>query len=181
MSAIPPPNLYDRILAALKLIIRGELAELSFSAQAYEYTVQAVTSVETENGTSCIIDGTPSDSTLSLPAIANVPCCPGLLAENVVASVGMLCRVRFVNGSPSRPEVIGFIGGVDASGALFGSGSPAARVSDVVTCTFPPGVGCILTGVMAATPPVPIAGPFTVSQLAVGSISTGSSKLTVGG
>ena len=55
------------------------------------------------------------------------------------------------------------------------------RVGDVVTCTFPPGVGCILTGVMAATPPVPIAGPFTVSQLAVGSISTGSSKLTVGG
>ena len=181
MAATPPANLFDRLLAALKLIIRGELAELSFLAQAYEYTVQAVTPVSTPNGQSCLIDGSPTDPTLSLPPIARVPCCPGLLAENVVATVGMLCRVRFVNGDPARPEVVGFIGGVDTSGALFGSGSPAARVGDTGSCTFPPGLGVIITGSLTTTPPVPITGPLTIAQLAVGTISTGSSKLTVGG
>jgi hypothetical protein len=175
MAAIPPPNLYDRILAALKLIIRGELAELSYLA-VYEYTVQAVTPVSTPMGPSCLIDGSPADTTVSMPAIANVPVCPGLLAEAVVATVGMLCRVRFVNGQPSRPEVCGFIGGVDASGALFGTGSPAARVNDVISVAFPPVMQ--LSGVLGV---LPFTGIAAMTMPGAGVISTGSTKLKIGG
>ena len=174
MSA-PPPNLYDRLLAAFKLIIRGELAELPFLG-VYEYTVQSVTPVSTPMGPSCLIDGSPTDPNASVPPISMVPVCPGLLAEAVVATVGMLCRVRFVNGSPSRPEVIGFIGGVDASGALFGTGSPAARVNDTFSVAFPPVIQ--ISGVLGALPFVGIAA---ITQPGVGVISTGSTKLNIGG
>ena len=45
----PAPNLYDRLLGALKLLIRGELAELAFNA-TYEYTVVTITPVDTPMG-----------------------------------------------------------------------------------------------------------------------------------
>lgn len=171
----PAPNLFDRLLGALKLLIRGEIAELVFLG-VYEYTVVTITPADTPMGQSCLVDGAPTDPTVTLPPISLAPVCPGLLAEAVVGTVGQLCRVRFVNGSPARPEVIGFIGGVDASGALFGTGSPAARVNDVISCAFPPIMQ--ISGVLGV---VPFVGVLTITQPAVGVISTGSTKLSIGG
>ncbi len=175
MAAIPQVNLFDRLLSALKLIIRGELSELSFLG-VYEFTVQVVTPANTPMGPSCLIDGSPTDPSVSVPAISRAPVCPGLLAEAVVATVGQLCRVRFVNGDPRRPEVVGLVGGIDASGALFGSGSPAARVGDTVSVVFPS-----LIQVSGALSGAPFIGIAVIVQPAVGVIQTGSTKCTIGG
>jgi hypothetical protein len=176
MSVAPTPSLFDRLLLSIRQIIRGELVELSYLG-VYEYSVVTVTNASTPMGPSCLIDATPVDPTVPVPPVSMAPVCPGLLAEAVVASEGMLCRVRFVNGKPSRPEVIGFIGGVDASGALMGpGGSPAAYVNSSVTVAFPP-----LMQVAGTLGGVPFVGILTITQAAVGVISTGSTKLTIGG
>lgn len=118
MSAPVPPSASDRLLNALRMLIRGEVPQLSFYG-IYEYTIQSA------GGTT--ISCTPADTTQSLPSLANVPIRTSVTGEKVTvpaSAVGSRCLIAFVNADPTRPVCIG----VDSfPGAL-----PAARLTDTV-------------------------------------------------
>jgi hypothetical protein len=167
MPALATPTVLDRIWKNFRELVRGELAELTFLG-TYEYSVQTV------NGDNSI-DGVCTDPKATVPPISHAPIDPGLLAESATAVTGMLCRVNFLNGSPTRPVVTGFKGGV-VNGQLAGGGPPAARVGDAVVVTFPS-----LLQFSGVTSTGPVTGLITVLQPAVGIIQAGSTKLGIGG
>jgi hypothetical protein len=174
MSAVPQPSLFDRLLLAISQIIRGELSELSFLG-TYEYSVDVVNG----DGT---IDGKPTDPTVSLPPISHAKLRPGLLGETVTAAQGAVCRVVFINGQPSRPEVVGFLGQTNATSeidagtlSLCGGGPPLARVGDSVVVYFPP-----LMQVAGTVSGAPFVGVATITSPAIGSIQAGSGKANSG-
>lgn len=87
----------DRLREGLRALIRSELASLSYVG-TYDYTVAP----PDLTGLVSTIDATPSDS--RMPALTNVP----LVGTGAVAApaAGTTCRIRFVNGDPTRPECI---------------------------------------------------------------------------
>lgn len=144
----------DRLLAALRLLVRNELARMTYLG-VYEYTVQGASP-----GT---VDASPASS-LPLPTLSGVPLLPSILGQTATpAARGALCRIRFVNGDPTRPVCVGIAAptvdaAVDATGTLSlghsatvvvgGGTKPIARSGDAVTMLFPQGT---FTGVL--TPP----------------------------
>jgi len=86
----------DRLTRALRAIIRDEFPNIRFYG-VYEYAIQSVS-----DG---LVDASPVDTTLGLPAISKMKMRPGLLGETVKPTAGKLCRVVFINGDRTRPEV----------------------------------------------------------------------------
>ena len=162
VSAVVQPTGLDRLLTALRLIIRAEVPQFTFFA-TYEYSIQTV------NGT--MVSAAPIDTTLGLPSIQNMPIFPSILAESVTGiAVGQTCFVWFVNADPTRPEVVSLgqisdTSTVDATGTLtlgdtstpavqFAGGSyPYARLGDQITVIVPipappPTISGIINGVI---------------------------------
>lgn len=136
----------ERLLAAIRAIVEAELARTAYLG-VYEYVVQGA-----GPGT---VDVAPASS-LPLPALTGVPLVSSLLGQTVTPAVaGQRCRIRFVNGDPTRPVCTGLgappaSSTVDATGTLSlgpgarivvlaGGSADLAREGDAVTVFLPPG------------------------------------------
>ena len=91
------PTMLDRLTAALRLIVRAEFPQLTYFG-LYEYSVQVASTKS--------VDCSPTDTTIGLKAITNVPLRASILGETVLPKVGARCLVQFVNGDPCRPVVV---------------------------------------------------------------------------
>jgi len=150
----------DRLMANIRRIVRSEFPNYTYQG-IYEYSIQSVSD--------SLVDADPVDTSIGLPSIAKMPMRSSVLGEAVKPTVGNLCLVMFVNGVPSRPIVISCSGpneeieinatstaSIASSASIVtigGSGPPCARLGDT-----------LLAGGMFA-----------------GTITSGSSKVTVGG
>jgi hypothetical protein len=182
MSAVTPPTSLDRLLTAIRLIIRNEVPQNTYFG-VYEYTIQNVTGQT--------VDVRPTDTTLSLPSMNNLPIFPSVMAEAVTGlPVGSICLVRFVNADPSRPEVCSITSlsqtaTIDATDTLtFGSTSttvvaigggsaPVARQGEQVATVVPlPAPPPTISGIINGT--IPFTGTMVGLPPGVTGILTGS-------
>jgi hypothetical protein len=161
------PTPLDRLMQAFRALVHAEFPALTFLG-TYEYKV---TATDGNTGSpSTTIDGTPTDSTISLPALSKVKI---VLPYRVTPPVGALARIQFMNGDPSRPRCVGF--DVPMTFMVLGadSGPMAARVGDTVTVLLPPAVfvGTIVVGGVPspATGAVAWAVPQTLGNITTGS------------
>jgi hypothetical protein len=173
------PTALDRLLTALRLLIRAELPQLTYFG-TYEFSIQS--------SSGSTVDIAPVDTTVSLPSMTAVPLISSLQGQAVVPNSG-LCRVRFINGDPSQPIVVGIVNtassvsipatgqlniGPSASKITFANGTQGiARVGDMITLYIPP--GCYVSGMITppAGPPIPIVSISIVNGFSA-LISTGS-------
>jgi len=92
------PTLSDRILAAIREIIRGELPQMTYTG-IWEYQVTSVSGN--------LIDGQPTTS-IPLPSLVKVqPICNPAGAV-ILPKVGSRVYVCFVNQDPTRPRIIAY-------------------------------------------------------------------------
>jgi hypothetical protein len=180
------PTLNDRLLTAIRDLIRSEVPTATFLG-LYEYTVTG--------STPTTIDCQPTDPTIPLPSLNGIPI--GSLSDGGVGqpTTGNRCLIEFLNGDPTRPVVLFndppvqtatidatqevIIGPSAANPVLIGPGASlqAARVGDQSTCFFPPGVwgpGSILQP-PGSVPPISLAGsPAVINTSVSGVITTGN-------
>jgi hypothetical protein len=188
VSAVVAPTTADRLLAALRALIRAELPQLTFLG-TYEYSIQAAGSAT--------VDVSPTDTTIPLPTLTGVPLRSSLLGQVVSAqAVGGLALIRFINGDPTRPVCMGITtipdtAALDATGeiqvgpsatkvVLNGGSLGVARVGDSVTFFLPP--GSLVTGTMTPVsgPPVPFTGTLSIVNGMSGIIGSGSPNVGAG-
>jgi hypothetical protein len=173
------PTPLDRLLTAIRLIIRAELPQLTYFG-TYEYSIQS--------SSGSTVDVSPVDTTISLPSMTAVPLVSSLQGQVVTPNSG-LCRIRFINGDPSQPICVGIVDipssstigatgqlniGPSASKIVFANGTLGiARVGDMITLYIPP--GCYVTGMITppSGPPIPITSMSIVNGFSA-LISTGS-------
>jgi hypothetical protein len=117
------PDTDDRLMAAIRALIRAEMAETRYLGR-YDYTIVAATFTTAS--------ATPTDASSGMPAVANAPLLSlqGLTNE---PTPGTACIVDFLDGNPAKPVVTSL-----ASGTL-----PIARLGDSVVAG--PFVG-VITG-----------------------------------
>lgn len=96
MTQPQTPTPLDRLLNALRSIIRGEFPTITFFG-TYEYAITAT------DGTT--VDCTPTDPSISLPALNKVPLRADAIATQT-PTPGALCHVLFANGDPSKPYCV---------------------------------------------------------------------------
>ena len=156
MSAPVQPTALDRLLTALRNLIRAEFPQYTYSG-CYEYSIQAV------NSSTGAIDAQPTDGSISLPSLANVTMGPSILGEMAQATMGNTCLVEFINADPTKPRIIGlnptnFNGTIDAATQvnvgpsasqvnLGAAQMPMARTTDTCSVYFPPGSSITIVGV----------------------------------
>lgn len=98
MTQPQQPAPQDRILAAWRLLVRGELPTLTY-LPLYEYAVQS------SDGST--VDCDLTDTTIPLPNhLAKVPL-RWLSGEQVTPSQGQRCLIAFLGGDPARPVCVG--------------------------------------------------------------------------
>jgi hypothetical protein len=159
----------DRVLGPLQQIVQKELAPAKFFGR-YSYTIS--------NPSGTTIDGSPTDTTLGLPDVQNVPLTGDSLASYTPPSGGV-AHIQFVNGDPTQPvcvytEADSTNGPTDITLAPQGSGiSGVARVNDTVIVMFPP-----LIQVAGTVSGAPFIGVATITSPAVGTVQTGSSTVS---
>lgn len=90
------PPFDDRALAALRALIRAELAELTYLG-TWEYQVTSATETT--------FDGLPTSTAFPLPGLVGVPHRPGVAGARCAPAPGSLVLVGFANGDPGRPFV----------------------------------------------------------------------------
>jgi hypothetical protein len=110
---------------AFRTLVRGELAELRFMG-AYRYVVRG-----SALGT---VDAEPASQTLGLPSLLRVPVLPGVLGEQIVATVGASCVVVFLDGDPTLPRVTA-VSGVDSAKVAAGTRG-IARLTDTIVLGY---------------------------------------------
>lgn len=119
------PTPLDRMWAAFRTLVRGELAELRFLG-AYRYVVRGSTL-----GT---VDAEPASTTLGLPSLLRVPVLPGVMGEVSTATDRAECVIMFLDGDPTLPRVLS-ITGVDEA-RIAGGTAVVARVGDAVSVSL---------------------------------------------
>ena len=122
MSAPIQPTEADRLLTAIRSIIRAELPQYTYLG-LYEYAVQAT------DGTT--IDCDPTDTTIPLPSLARVPLRSSIQGERAKPTVGSRCLIAFVNADPTRPICVS-ADPVAQTVQIAGGSLAAARVTDAV-------------------------------------------------
>lgn len=186
---IPPePNILDRLLTAIRQIIRQELPRLSYLG-TWEYAVTGVNADHTVNCTS-------SDASAPLPNLNNVPIRSGPEGGTGTPTAGHFCYVRFVNSDPTRPVIVGNAAlvktatldatdtvavGSSVSNAviLAGGNAPVARSGDAVTVYFGASPLAIIGTLTPPLPTVPgtFVGTLLIPTPATGVITTGQPKV----
>lgn len=149
----------DRILDAIRAIVREEFPRARFSG-LYQYGIKAVSG----SPPNVLIDCSPVDQTIGLPELVGLPMQPGISGITSIPSVGLGCVVAFLDGSPTKPIVLG----VDSLGV-----NPVARLGDAVTSFLPPTMAALVTG----PPASPLLGTTIVIAVAnpIGGVITGGS------
>lgn len=143
--------MFDRLITALSSLVLREFPNTAFLGH-YEYAIQEV------DGDG-LLDASPTDTTIGLPAITKLKMRPGLLGETVKPKAGKLCIVFFVNGDRGRPEVSSCEGTNDESAF-------DADAIDIGEGTF----GCARQN-----------DPILAGGMFAGTITMGSTKVKVGG
>lgn len=158
----------DRVVEPFRALVRAEVSPLRFFG-TYEYVIS--------NPKPTTIDGTPSDATLGLPDLQNVPIRGSSLASYVPPDGGK-AHVEFVNGQPTRPvctwtQADAEAGPTEVVLGPHGTGANGvARTSDTVTVLFPP-----IMQVAGTIAGAPFIGVITITTPAIGAIQTGSSVI----
>jgi hypothetical protein len=93
------PTISDRMWAYFRALVRAEDPNRDYRG-VWEYFVQST------NGTAC--DLAPTDPTISLPVLRNVPMRAGLPGTIGTPAIGSKVYVTFANGDPSKPFVVGY-------------------------------------------------------------------------
>lgn len=93
----------DRLITNIRAIIRSEFPNIGFLG-VYEYVIQV---------TGTTVSADPVDTTLGLPAIADMKMAASLMGETVKPTVGKICYVVFLNGDRTKARVIGAEGSAD--------------------------------------------------------------------
>lgn len=164
MSSLVPPNTNDRILDAVRAIIRTEIQNQRLTYIGYfDYSIDAV-SGDPPNVT---LDCTPSDSSLGLPALTNISMQPGIDGITTIPSAGQHCVVAFLNRDPTLPRIVG----VDSLGV-----NPIARLGDQVTMFVPPAMPFVITASIAG----PAVGVANMATPITGTITAASGKVFTG-
>jgi hypothetical protein len=156
------PSPLDRLMSAIRALIREEYPQYTYTG-LYGYTIQSI------NSSTGTIDAQPTDTTIPLPGLSNIPLSPSLIGDMCLATSGSTCLVEFVNADPTRPVVVSigatiFTGTIDASQAmtigpsastvnLGAAAMPISRISDTANVYFPMGTTITIVGV--ALPPTP--------------------------
>jgi hypothetical protein len=184
MTGPVAPTAADRLLAAVRAIIRAEVPTFTY-AGTYEYSVQG------SSGTT--VDLSPVDTSISLPSMTGLPVKPSILAE-VVGGIqaGQLALVQFVNADPTRPVVVSLempsqTATLDAtqtttlgsnstvSVALAAGTAPIARQGDMITVFLLPSPSMV-SGVLAPLG-LNFVGVVTFVSPATGMITGGNPKV----
>jgi hypothetical protein len=158
----PAPNPDDRILEALRAIIREEFPRLKYAGE-FLYAITEVTGEPPNVKISC----SPVDQTIGLPDLNSLPCQPDLSGITSIPTAGLNCVIVFLNCDPTLPR----IKGVDSLGI-----NPVARLGDQVTVFLPPTLA--IQGIGSTTGP--FAGSITVLNPVTGVISQGSGQVFTG-
>lgn len=111
---VAQPSDNDRLFDAMQRIIRSEQPTQTFLG-TYEYIVQAT------DGTT--VDASPSDTTIGLPGIAQVPIRTGIAGASCKPQNGSRLGVGFFNGNPSRPFVACGFDNTSAQSVTFDAGT----------------------------------------------------------
>lgn len=157
----------NRLFDAIRRIIRSEFPSYAYHG-IYEYAVQSASSMK--------VDATPVDTSLGLPFISNIPIKSSIMGETVTPTVGNVVLVAFVNGSPSRPVVIG----CEATNQAVSSKASLTMTLDAPAMQVGP--GAVTVQVAGVGPPAARIGDhILVLGIFDGVIVTGSTKVTVGG
>jgi hypothetical protein len=154
-------NPSDRILAAIRAIIREEFANLTYRG-IFKYSIVAVSG----SPPNVTLDCQPTDPTIGLPSLQGIPMQSGIDGITTIPKVGMNCVVGFLNADPTLPIIFG----VDSLGV-----NPVARLGDQVTMFLPPTLAVV--GTMLGSP---FAGTIIVANPVTGVISQGSGKVFTG-
>jgi hypothetical protein len=149
----------DRFSRAMRSLIFAESPSAAFAGLS-EYSVTAAT-----GGT---VNAEPTDPTLGLPPLTQLLLEPSVLGESATPAPGTLCLVQFVNGSPSRPEVVSVgptvaAAAIDATGTLLigtrasavnvgAAQAPVARENDTVAVYLPDGTEIVIAGTCSLGP-----------------------------
>ena len=199
MSAPVTPTASDRLLAFVRALIRAEIPQYDYLG-LYEYAIQGV------DPSSGVINGSPTDTTLSLPPISGLTLRPSLVGENVIATVGSLCLVEFINADPTRPQIVSigetiFNGTIDATDTvnvgpsassvdLGIAASAVSRINDAAVIYFDVATPLAITGAVtnilpiATTTPGTFTGTITLASMGApgtpvpcpGIVGSGSTK-----
>lgn len=151
----------DRILEAIRKIVREEFPRLSFVG-FFEYAITNV-SGDVPN---VLIDCSPTDDSIGLPELVEVQCAPSLDGMTTIPTSGLNCVVIFLNGDPTKPRIFG----VDSLGV-----NPVARLGDQVTMFLPP-----LLAIQGTAAGVPFVGTIQIANPITGLISEGSGQVFTG-
>ena len=157
----PNENTDDRIKAAIRAIIREEFSRMTYRG-FFSYSIVAI------NGSppNVTLDCTPSDPTVGLPSLQDIPMQPGIDGITTIPSAGMGCVVFFLDADPTKPRIFG----LDSLGV-----NPVARLGDQVTMFLPPTLA-----VVGTVSGAPFAGSIIVASPITGVISQGSGKVFTG-
>jgi len=155
------PNDQDRLMAALRALIRAEFPRLTFLGR-FEYTISGVTG----KAPSAKIDCKPVDATIGLPELNAVEYSPSVSGVTGTPKTGMACVVEFLDANPAKPRVCG----LPSLGA-----NPVARLGDQVVTFLPPALP--VQGTVSGSPFV---GVITIASPITGVISQGSGKVVSG-
>lgn len=181
------PTALDRFMGAIRAIIRSELPRLKYLG-TWEYSTIGVNADNTVNAT-------PTDSDAGMPTLNSLAIVSGPEGGTGTPSVGNRCYVRFINGDPTRPVVVGNqavvrtatidatetvnIGPSATTVVLAGGDAPIARDGDAVSVFLPTGPLTITGSFLPGIPPLPgtFAGTITFTGPAAGIITTGQPRV----
>lgn len=179
----------DRFMTAIRTIIREEFPNLSYLG-TYEYSVVG----SNEDGS---INATATDPAISMPNLNNIPIRSGAEGATAKPTPGNLCYVRFINGDPTRPIVVGNQAIVDTLNIdatnivrigqsvseaviIAGGDAPVARDGDTVTVYFGSAGSISATGMLSPgqpSQPGSFSGTISFDLPATGVITSGQSKV----
>jgi hypothetical protein len=184
MSEPVQPTLSDRLLTAIRAIIRSEMPTVTYCG-TYEYQANGVNS---DGSINC----TPIDPTVPLPGINNVPLRTSTTGGTSKPTVGNKVLIRFVNCDPTRPICVGCdalvntvtidatqtvtIGPSVGQAVMIGPGAsqPAARMNDTGVVYFPTAPMVVSVGAVLATAPGIVTGSIIITMPGTFIIQTGT-------
>lgn len=152
----------NRFLDPLNAVIAKQVAPTRFYGR-YEYTIS--------NPTKTTVDCAPTDSSLGLPDLQNVP----ITADSVSSYTppdGGTCHIQFLNGQPTRPICV-WTDEAPTIVSLMQGTNPIARLGDQIQAFLPPVLpisGVVTIGGM----PSPLTGTVMIANPITGVITQGS-------
>ena len=173
-QVLTDPAAADRFIGPLRVFIGEEMAATKFFGR-YEYIIS--------NPTTTTVDLSPTDPSIGLPEIQNVPLTADCIASFTPPDGGK-AHLQFLNGSPARPVCVWSEcdqstgpGSIVLCPNGSGGANAVGRVGDTVVVAFPPAMQ--ISGLQGLPVPTePFIGLLTITTPAIGTIQTGSPNVS---